>query len=595
MTHAPAAARSAADGDSAQSRAARRLSKPGKPRFPMLRVLWRQHGVALTALVSLSVLAAGTLIISGLWLRGRTSSPQTAVTNYGPRYPDLAMQAIPLLIAVFVGVRLAGREAEAGTAAFAWSQGYSKTRWLLGKLAAAVAVLVPPAAGLGLVFGWWYQIYVPVTGYFSLHAFALHAPALAGWTLAGLTLGMAAGTAARREGRGMWLTIAGWAVLHHFVTLGSPATPPSHFWPLQFAQLAVLAALSALFTGVTIWLVRDVPPVPGMPRLLRSLPWPQRDPAQRLARTLSRGRPRLATAGAAWRQHQAGLLAAAGALCVFALILLVTGLHIHAEPTQLRPRFAAETGVIEGGAPPANANLYPPVLLPFLIGAFLGAALTAQDLAQGTAAFAWAQGIPRSRWITGKLIAVGLVLAAAAVAAGLAFAWWDQPYISARITDPTFALYPPVFVGWALVSFTIAAFLGALTRNRSAAAVICLVLTLAAATWNAFYLRPHYFPPAIAVNRPSPADSYLLDWYPGKPDGQPLTGAAADRASQIIGNGGSWTRLARELGRLHAASIQTYVPVSRFWPLQAVETAGLLTLVLLFGTATILIIRRRDS
>lgn len=392
----------------------------------------------------------------------------------------------------------------------------------------------------------------------------------------------------------MWLTIAGWAVLHHFVTLGSPTTPPSQFWPLQFAQLAVLAALSALFTGVTIWLVRDVPPVPAMPRLLRSLPWPQRNPAQRLARTLAGGQPRLAIARAAWRQHRTGLLAAAGALSVFALILLVTGLHIHAEPAPLRPRFAAETGVIELGAP-ANGNLYPPVLLPFLIGAFLGAALTAQDLGRGTAAFAWAQGITRARWITGKLIAVGLVLAAAAVAAGPAFAWWDQPYISARITDPTFALYPPVFAGWTLVSFTTAAFLGALTRNRAAATVNCLVLTLAAAAWNAFYLRPRYLPPAFAVNRPFPADSYLLDWYPGKPDGQPLTGATADRASQVLGSGGGWTRIAQELGRLHAASIQTYVPVSRFWPLQAIETAGLLTVALLFGTATILTIRRRDS
>lgn len=44
-----------------------------------------------------------------------------------------------------------------------------------------------------------------------------------------------------------------------------------------------------------------------------------------------------------------------------------------------------------------------------------------------------------------------------------------------------------------------------------------------------------------------------------------------------------------------ATSIQTYVPVSRFWPLQAIETAGLLTVALLFGTATILIIRRMDS
>src|SRR5258708_8302272 len=103
------------------------------------------------------------------------------------------MEAIPLLAALSVGVQLVSQDAEDGTAAFAWTQGYGKNRWLLGKLAAAAGVLVPAAAGLGLVFGWWYRLYVPVTGYYRLHAFALYAPAQAGWTLARLTLGMAVG------------------------------------------------------------------------------------------------------------------------------------------------------------------------------------------------------------------------------------------------------------------------------------------------------------------------------------------------------------------------------------------------------------------
>jgi len=118
---------------------------------------------------------------------------------------------------------------------------------------------------------------------------------------------------------------------------------------------------------------------------------------------------------------------------------------IHAKPPGLRPRFAAETGLDEPGV--SNSNLYLPLLLPFLIGAFLGAALTTHDLRRGTAGFAWTQGVTRTRWITSKLTAVGLALTVAAVAAGLVFAWWDQPYLAARITDPTFGPYPPVFAG----------------------------------------------------------------------------------------------------------------------------------------------------
>jgi ABC-type transport system involved in multi-copper enzyme maturation permease subunit len=601
MTQTPAAIRTVTPGNSGQSRAARRLSKPGRPRFPMFRVVWHQHGVALALVLMLFAIAAAALAYSEPRLRKIAGGVGPGYWNasllqssYGPRYPDLAIQAIPLLIALFVGVRLASREMENGTAAFAWTQGYSKTRWLLGKLAAAAAVLVPAAIALGLVFGWWYRVYVPAIGYFSMHAFALYAPALAGWTLAGLTLGMAAGAVTRREGRGIWLTIVGWILLHRTVTLGSPRTPAGVFWPLQLAQLAILVTASALFTGVTIWLVRGTPAVPGMPQLLRSVPWPRQQAPERLARKLAVGRPRLAIARAAWRQHRTGLLVALGVLGGFAIILLVTGLHIHAEPARLRPRFASFTGVYEPGAP-TNGNLFPPLLLPFLIGAFLGATLTAQEFERRTATFAWAQGITRARWMTGKLIAVGLVLAPAAIAVGIVFQWWDQPYIAARIADPAFALYAPVFAGWMLVNFTTAAFLGAVTRSRSAAAVICLLCTLFTAGWNAVYLRPRYFPPAIAVNGPAPAGSVFLNWYVGTPDGRPLTGAAARRAWRALDNTSGWTNVERALGRFHAASIQAYQPVSRFWPFQTIETAGLLTIALLFGAATVWIVRRSDA
>jgi ABC-type transport system involved in multi-copper enzyme maturation permease subunit len=598
MTQAPAAIGDVTRG---RSRAARRLSKPGRPRFPMFRVVWRQHGVALALTLMLFAIAAAALARSEPRLRqvARGLGPGSwnaslFQSSWGPRYPDLAMQAIPLLIAVFVGVRLVSREMENGTAAFVWTQGYSSTRWLLGKLAAAAVVLVPAAVALGLVFGWWYRVYVPAVGYFSMNAFALYAPALAGWTLAGLTLGMAAGAVTRREGSGMLLTIVGWILLHSTVTLGSAGMPASEFWPLQFAQFVILVSVSALFTGVTIWLLRGAPAVPGMPRLLRSVPWPWKKAPDRLAGKLAAARPRLAIARAAWRQHRTSLSLAVGVLGVYAIILLVTGLHIHAEPARLRPRFASFTGVYEPGAP-ANANLLLPLLLPFLIGAFAGATLTGPESERHTATFAWTQGITRARWVTSKLITAGLVLVLPAIGAGLVFQWWNQPYIAARITEPAFALYAPVFAGWMLVNLTTAALLGTLTRSRNAAALICLACTLLTAGWNAIYLRPRYLPPATAVNRPAPAGSVLLNWYVGKPDGKPLTGEAAQRAWHTFAGTSDWTSIARALGRLHAASIQTYQPANRLWPFQTIETAGLLTIALLLGAATIWIIQRRTT
>jgi ABC-type transport system involved in multi-copper enzyme maturation permease subunit len=574
------------------SRAAMRLSMPGRSRFPMFRVVWQGHGVALAFILLLFAIAAAALAYSEPLLRSvaRGSGPGWNATlilsSYGARYPDLAMQAIPLLIAVFVGVRLVSPELENGTAAFAWSQGYSSTRWLLGKLAAAAVVLVPAAVALGLVFGWWYRVYVPAVGYFSMNAFALFAPALAGWTLAGLTLGMAAGAVTRREGRGMLLTVVGWILLHWAVTLGSPRMPASDFWPLQGAQFVILVSLSALFTGVTIWLLRGAAPaVPGMPRLLRNIPWQMgRD---RLAGKLA-DRPRLAFIRAAWRQHRTSLILAVGVLGAYVITLLVTGLHIHSEPARLRPGFESFTTS-------ENGELLLPLLLPFVIGAFAGATLTGPDFERHTATFAWTQGITRARWVTGKLITAGLVLVLPAIGAGLVFQWWNQPYMGARLTEPAFALYAPVFAGWLLVALTASALLGALARARTGAAFICLVCTLPAAWLNAFFLRPSYLPQAIAVDGPAPAGSILLNWYAGKPDGQPLTGEAAQRAGNVLARPLSWTKLARALGRLHAASIQTYQPTSRFWPFQTIETAWLLIIAILLAAATVWIVQRRAA
>ncbi len=562
----------------------------------MFRVAWRQHGVALPVILMLFATAAAALAYSEPILRNAASGSlrlwrvTLLAGGYGTRYPDLAMQAIPLLIAVFVGVRLVSQELENGTAAFAWTQGYSSTRWLVGKLAAAAAVLVPAAIALGLVFGWWFRVYVPAVGYYRMDAFPLYAPALAGWTLAGLTLGMAAGAVTRREGSAMVLTIAGWIVLHEAVTLGSPDMPASEFWPLQIAQFVILASLSALFAGGTIWLLGGAAPaVPGMPRLLRTMPWAMAP--DRLAGKLA-GRPGLALVRAAWRQHRTTLLLAVGVLGAYAITLMVTGLHFHADPARLRLSF----GIVPGGIYPPGPTeliLLLPVLLPFLIGASAGAALTAPDFERHTVSFAWTQGITRARWVTAKLITAGLVLVLPAIGAGLVFQWWNQPLSAARLTEPAFDLYAPAFAGWMLVSLAAAAFLGALLRSLSGAVVSCLFCTLLTAGWNGFGLRLEYLPPALAVNGPAAADSVLVNWYVGKPDGQPLTGEAAQRAGNVMAAAGGWTRIAHALGRLHAVSIEAYQPAERFWQFQAIETAGLLVIALLLAAATIWIIKRR--
>jgi ABC-type transport system involved in multi-copper enzyme maturation permease subunit len=558
----------------------------------MLRLVWRQHRVALCALLALSAVAIGVLIRSEMFDRGFPAGMWRAYVwqSYGPNYPDLAMQAIPLLAALFVGVRLVAGELEDGTAHFAWTQGYGKARWALGKLAAAAAVLVPMAVVLGLVFGWWHRLFVPVPGYFTMHAFALYAPALVGWTVAGLTLGMTAAALTRREGRAMWLTLAGWVVLHHFAIVGSPGTPAGEFWPLQFAQLAILLAISGLLAYGTIVLIQGAPALPGMPRLLRAVPAWATTNAQALARKLA-SRRLMAVPRATWRQHRAGLLTGLTLLGIYVAALVISGLHIHAEPARLRPAYANLAGQYMPNASSA-ASFMPSLLLPFLIGAFLGGSVTASDLDHGTVRFAWAQGVTRSRWIAGKLVAVGCVLVAAAIAAGLVFQWWDQPYIAERLSDPWFALYAPVYAGWMAVTLTAAAFLGALSR-RIRPGVVCLFVTLVAAAANAIWLRNHYLPNGLAVNRPAPSGSRLINWHLYHANGLP--NAISNRLLQNFDQAAGWTSIERALARHHSTSVFIYQPASQFWQLQAIECAGLFAMALLFGAAAVWLVRHKEA
>ncbi len=579
-------------GTSRRRRIANRLSRRRRPRLPMLGLLWRQHGIALSVLLALSALAVVVLIISGIYYRrfGVQAWRGGQWYYYGPKYPDLAMQAIPLLAGLFVGVQLIARELEDGTAGFAWTQGYGKARWVLGKLAAAALVLVPTAVALGLVFGWWYRLYVPVTGYFTMNAFALYAPALAGWTVTGLTLGMAAAALTRREGRAMWLTLAGWIALHHFVIVGSPRTPTVDFWPLQFAQLAILLAISALLTWGTVAAIQASPAIPGMPRLLRALPGRAVPNTQVLAARLG-SRRLVGVPRAAWRQHRTGLLVALSLLGIYVTALLVTGLHIHAQPARLRPQYANFTGTDTVGGSSDGSYLLP-LLLPFLIGAFAGAGLTSQDLDQGTIRFACAQGVTRTRWATGKLAGTGFVLVTAAIAAGLVFQWWDQPYLAERLADPWFALYAPVYAGWMAVTLAAGALLGALLRSRTAGAAFCLLGTLVVAFLNAVLLRNDYLPAAVAIDRPAPPDSLLLNY--DVRNGQNLPDAILYRVARNFDTTSGWAGIERALTRNRATSILTYQPASQFWQLQAIESAGLFALALLLGAAAVWVIRRQE-
>lgn len=500
-----------------------------------MSLAWRLHGRAVIISLVLVGCAVVPLVVAAITLPGIAhgfgSRPwlQVAPENYSPRYPDLALQALWMLIGAFVGVPLAGRDVAQGTARFAWTQGTTRGRWLLGTLLPVAAALTLAAVAFGLVFGWFFAVYPPSISRWS--AFGLFAPALAGWTLAGLTLGMLAGVVLRRGNRALAAALLGCVVLNILVSrylrprylppvpgndlvgsararsllvsLGTRRTwsfqPGERFWAFQFIELALLLGVAALCTALTYWLISGR----GLPRV--TLRW----------RFL-----------AAWGWPSRGLIVALGLFAAAALMLVITGPGMHAA---LQP--ALHRRFLELVLP---AKVYLVLVLPPLLGAFLGGPLVAREIAQGTAAFAWTQGVTRRRWAAGRLLRIGVPLTLGALAVGLIMLWWAAPFTVLRLDGWLFDVYPPVYAGWTVATFTLGALLGTALSEPVSAIVLTLVCLLTAMTLS------------------QPRDGYSsLAWS------QPSTG--------------------------------------RFWLLQGVVAAALLAVSGLLAAATVWLVQRRPS
>ncbi|MDR3032752.1 MAG: hypothetical protein LBV78_06535, partial [Kitasatospora sp.] len=109
---------------------------------------------------------------------------------------------------------------------------------------------------------------------------------------------------------------------------------------------------------------------------------------------------------------------------------------------------------------------------------------------------------------------------------------------------------------------------------------------------HADFLRPRYFPSARAIPVRPPVGSAYVDEYVGGPDGQRVTGTIAQHAQNIQAN--SQAAYDQALARLHLADVSVYQPASRFWEVQALESAGLLVIAMAFAAATIWIVSRRE-
>ena len=195
----------------------------------------------------------GCHIIGGVF----SLSNQATVINF-------ALLFVPCLIGIVFGAPLVAGELEHSTNRLAWTQGISRTRWLLIKWATLATALVVLVALLTLVSQWWTShaveqislhlgtfgapgrlqpLYFPITGF-----------AMAAYTLFAFALGCALGALIRKT---PW-AIVGTIVLYTATTLllllvVRPSLAPQVFIPAGLGEPVMTPATFDREVGVDAW------------------------------------------------------------------------------------------------------------------------------------------------------------------------------------------------------------------------------------------------------------------------------------------------------------------------------------------------------
>jgi len=280
-----------------------------------------------------------------------------------------------------------------------------------------------------------------------------------------------------------------------------------------------------------------------------------------------------------WRQHRATLISVAAVFAALATFLLIAGADIHHNYAVL---LACHDGC---GALNAHFNetdwhLANGVNIMMdggvaFIGAFVGAPLLAREIETGTYRYAWTQAFGRERWTIAKLVLLGTTIAVLAWALSQVFDWFFQPMVPQEdmtiLTATVFDTHGIVFAFWALAAFTIGAFAGMLVRRIVPAMAITLVayLALSLVAWD---LRK-YYPVAMVASIPNTPSTTTGT-------GGPIPFSM--NAPWVLNTWNSGT-----------TNWEKYIPVSRFWPMQLIESGWLLVLSAALVAATAWLVHRR--
>jgi len=339
-----------------------------------------------------------------------------------------------------------------------------------------------------------------------------------------------------------------------------------------------------------------------------------------------------------WRQSRLQAASAAVVLAAFAVLLAATGPHLASLYAGSR------IGSCQGGLDACGAaaddfiqQLYGSSLsgassvdgtgtywllyllgiviilvAPAVIGIFWGAPLIAREFETGTFRLVWTQSITRVRWVASKLALPGLAAIVLTEGLSLMYSWWAAPIgQAARLAAgtsfplgmgpfslPAFDAHGVVPLSYAAFGFTLGVTAGVLFRRVLPAMAVTLAVFAAVQVAMPLAIRPSLFPPAHATQSlaqnfsgqqnvgPGGRFTLALDYLDREPGAWIFSSGAVNAAGQPVSvmpadcAHGSAEDPTQCLASHGIAIAVTYLPTSRYWPIQWTETGIYLALAL---------------
>jgi ABC-type transport system involved in multi-copper enzyme maturation permease subunit len=289
-----------------------------------------------------------------------------------------------------------------------------------------------------------------------------------------------------------------------------------------------------------------------------------------------------------WRLHRVHAIVSAVVIVAIAALIVPTGIAIASSYHHAMMNCSVHhvgCGDIDGTVF-GNNGVFTSLVqdlamaVPLVFGMLWGAPLVAREFEAGTEDFAWTQGVTRRRWVLTNLGWAFLVAAAWGGALAALFTWWRGPYNA--LEGPVKFIYFDVQgvapIAYAVFAMALGIAAGALFRRVVPAIMTTLVAFVAVRIVTALYFRPLF---AVTKNVSALAGPPPLSYSLGQ---------------DVIGGSNTATCPNLRCVAAHGGYNHiTYLPASRFWPIQGVESGIFVVLALALALFTYWSVTTREA